>query len=48
MSEDEILLIVIKVLEAIAKKTEGAGRHELNLSDVKAVIGELKVLGLPA
>lgn len=48
MSEDEILSIVIKVLESIVKKTEGSGRHELNLSDVKATIGELKVMGLPA
>lgn len=46
MTEDQVLDVVIRVLESIERKTEASGRHELNRTDLKKTIDELKIVGL--
>ena len=46
MSEEEVLIIVLQVFEAVLKKHEENGRHEINRSDLAAAIAQLKAGGL--
>lgn len=48
MSEEEVLNIVIRVLETVINKHERKGRFEINRGDLAEVVGELKLVGLPA
>ena len=46
MTEAEVLEIVLQVFEAVLKKHEENGRHEINRSDLAAAIVQLKGGGL--
>lgn len=47
MQEQDVIDLIVGVLEKVVKKHEVAGRHEINRTDLAAVLAEIRA-GRPA
>ena len=48
MTEQDVLAVVLKALEVVAKRHEQVGRHEINRTDLLAAVAGMKVAGSDA